>query len=338
MGKNIPVVCSSDSQFFLPMIVLLHSLACTSKGEQQVYVIDGGLNSNNRSLLRSVDEGSPMLDIRVVYPLPKHLQIIRSARLNNSAQILRIFASDLLPRHIDQYVYLDSDIILNEDVSRLAHANLEGNTIGAVQDFKIGHMASFLGVAYHEEAGIPGDAPYFNSGVMVVDRANWDRKQLTARLSKCLVRFGGRHRFGDQDSLNTVLYEDWKPLDPKWNVQTVAYRNDFADDLIYDPSRIRAAIQAPSLYHFTEVKKPWHLDCDHPMRDVFRQNARECKFIGVKEAGMFIAKDLPMTLDRWLRNTSRPFRHSARSYIQTAFGRQSEPGPQVTQPVGSEKE
>jgi len=320
MGKNRAVVCSSDDNFFVPMLVLLHSIEHTSSEDLQVYVVDGGLTAKTRRILATIDRDSSTLHITVVSPWPEHLEVIRSAKLKNNAQILRIFAPDLLPNSIDRYVYVDSDIVLNGDLARLFDVHLAGNTIGAVQDFKIGHMASFLGVAFHDEAGIPAEAPYFNSGVMLVDRAQWDREQLTQKLSRCLVQFGGRHRFGDQDSLNTVLYEDWKPLDPAWNVQTVAYRNDVTEHLIYDRSSIRAAIEAPLLYHFTEAKKPWHLDCRHPMRHVFRNQVRECTYIGATETAVFVAKHLPMTMDRWLRDTTRPFRHSFVGRLRRAVG------------------
>lgn len=320
MQKNKAIVCSADNNFFIPMLVMLCSLGRTSRDVHHVYVIDGGLNAKNRNIVASIDEESSGLDVNVIAPQAEHLEIIRAAKLKNNAQILRIFAPELLPSRIDRYIYFDSDVVLNDDVDRLFGVDLEGNTIGAVQDFKIGHMASFLGVAFHEDVGIPAEAPYFNSGVMLVDRAKWDREQRTAKLAECLVRFGGRHRFGDQDSLNTVLYEDWKPLDPKWNVQTVAYRGDVTDYLIYEPAMLRAAIQSPALFHFTEAKKPWHMDCENPMRHVFRKHVLECEFIGAREAGVFAAKQLPMTIDRWLRDTSRPFRHSMRSYIRRALG------------------
>jgi lipopolysaccharide biosynthesis glycosyltransferase len=322
MQENEAIICSADNNFFIPMLVMLCSLGRTSREVQQVYAIDGGLSAKNRDIVMSIDEKSAALNVNVVSPRPEHLDIIRAAQLKNNAQILRIFAPDLLPDHIDRYIYFDSDIVLNDDVDRLFHVDLKGNTIGAVQDFKIGHMASFLGVAFHEEAGIPAEAPYFNSGVMLVDRAKWDREQLTVKLSECLVQFGGRHRFGDQDSLNTVLYEDWSPLDPAWNVQTVAYRDEdpITEYLIYEPDALCAAVQDPSIYHFTEAKKPWHMDCENPMRHVFRNHVRECEFIGAKEAGMFVAKQLPMTIDRWLRDTSRPFRHAVRAYVWRALG------------------
>jgi len=320
MQKNEAIVCSADNNFFIPMLVMLCSLGRTAREVQQVYAIDGGLSAKNRDIVSSIDEESAALNVNVVSPRSEHLDIIRAAQLKNNAQILRIFAPELLPDHIDRYIYFDSDIVLNDDVDRLFRVDLEGNTIGAVQDFKIGHMASFLGVAFHEEVGIPAEAPYFNSGVMLVDRAKWDREQLTAKLSECLVQFGGRHRFGDQDSLNTVLYEDWKPLDPTWNVQTVAYRDDVTEYLIYEPAALRAAVQDPALYHFTEAKKPWHMDCENPMGHVFRKHVRECEFIGTKEAGVFVAKQLPMTIDRWLRDTSRPFRHTVRAYVRRALG------------------
>ncbi len=98
-------------------------------------------------------------------------------------------------------------------------------------------------------------APYFNSGVQVIDVAAFNDQQV---LERCL-EFAGKHpakTIGlDQDLINAVLHGDWAEISPVWNWQYTW------------ASRLYAGVADPHVIHFIGPKKPWkHAGGELPLR------------------------------------------------------------------------
>lgn len=72
-------------------------------------------------------------------------------------------------------LYLDSDILVLDDIVHLYDQPLNGKTIGAVID--PGQTKAL------KRLGIESDAYYFNSGVMVIDIDRWNEKMITEKQS-----------------------------------------------------------------------------------------------------------------------------------------------------------
>ena len=88
----------------------------------------------------------------------------------------------------------------------------------------------------------PADG-YFNSGVLVIDRAAWGRAALPDYLAG-LERTGELAAlYHDQDVLNLKFRGDWLRLDPLWNL-----------------TKPHPALRAldPKIVHYTTGMKPWN--------------------------------------------------------------------------------
>ncbi len=67
------------------------------------------------------------------------------------------------------------------------------------------------------------DAPFFNSGVMLVSLEQWREQQVGTR---SLALLSETSPLLDQCALNVVLENDWRPLHPAWNVQSYHLTGD----------------------------------------------------------------------------------------------------------------
>ena len=92
------------------------------------------------------------------------------------------------------------------------------------------------------------DTPYFNAGLMAIDRAAWRREKLTERVVRALAEHPERYPFMEQDALNAALTGGFAPLSPRFN-----FMGDFF--LLDLERRI-----APIVLHFVNAPKPWTLD------------------------------------------------------------------------------
>src|SRR5579883_2454226 len=135
------------------------------------------------------------------------------------------------------------------DLSQLWELPLSGCALAAVQDAAIPFCDSPRGVKNRSRFGIPENAPYFNAGVMCIQLDEWRRRDITKRAFAYLQQAGGSADFLHQEALNAVLWNDWLPLDPCWNVpgslagrfQTPAASN----------------CDHPAIVHFAGRFKPW---------------------------------------------------------------------------------
>ena len=93
--------------------------------------------------------------------------------------------------------------------------------------------------------GLDLATPYFNAGLMVVDRAAWRAAELGERAARALRDEPRTFPFMEQDALNATLAGGFAPLSPRCN-----FMGDF---FLLD---LEAAI-APIVLHFVNRPKPW---------------------------------------------------------------------------------
>ncbi|MEX0350484.1 MAG: glycosyltransferase family 8 protein [Paracoccaceae bacterium] len=143
----------------------------------------------------------------------------------------------------ERVIYLDGDT-LSGPIAIDFNVSLDGQMVGAVDDLAIVEKGE--AGALRAGLGLEAAGRYFNSGVLVIDWAQW----LQAETGERAIRFLEQHPelpFGDQCALNRVCDEAWKPIDVSWNCQSP----------VMELEMIRSAAR---IFHFTGARKPWHLD------------------------------------------------------------------------------
>ena len=163
----------------------------------------------------------------------------------------RLFLDDALPAGVERIVTIDSDMLMaRAGLSRLASVDLGGRPLAAaydmifLMDFKDDALARRFQRA-RLSLGMALDTPYFNAGLMTIDRAAWRAAKVGDRVSKALAEHPERYPFMEQDALNATLKGDFAPLSPRYN-----FMGDF---LLLDLER---RID-PIVLHFVIPPKPW---------------------------------------------------------------------------------
>ena len=99
--------------------------------------------------------------------------------------------------------------------------------------------------AYRKSLGLARETPYFNAGLMAIDRAEWRARGLTERVIRSLRDTPRRFPFNEQSALNATLAGDFAPLSPRYN-----FMGDFF--LLDLEHRLQ-----PMVLHFVNTPKPW---------------------------------------------------------------------------------
>ena len=166
----------------------------------------------------------------------------------------RLFLDEILPARFERIVSVDSDmLIVRPGLSRLAHFDLGGRPLAAAYDmiFLMDNKGDDALVRQFKRSrrglGLALDTPYFNAGLMAIDRAAWRAEKLTERVTTALRDEPKRFPFMEQDALNATLRGRFAPLSPRYN-----FMGDF---FLLDLER---TIE-PIVLHFVNTPKPWEL-------------------------------------------------------------------------------
>ncbi|GAB4813174.1 hypothetical protein N2152v2_000220 [Parachlorella kessleri] len=243
------------------LAALLASLKAHSLTMPPVYVVDAGLDHSSKLRLAQV---APIHWVDA--PLVSNLQSKLPATAGYPSQYtwLKLFASKLLPAGLEKVLYLDSDMLVLADISKLFKVPLEGRLLAAVRDFGMpcGHAAL-------EQFGWRMDMPYFNAGLLLLDLKKFGL--LSSRIECKIASWGSKLAFHDQDLFNMVCLTDgWVELDYKWNAQGLG---------TYAAFRTRPQNDKPQLFSVPELErltadpavvpysaKPWSYLCNHPFK------------------------------------------------------------------------
>lgn len=262
--EYIHVVVSTDQKFLKYTGVMLTSLLenfNSQKGIKKLSIhaiISSDVAKHDLELLKelcaSYDATIEFLEIKDM----KMNQFVVSGHIS-LATYFRIFISELLSKDIQKVIYLDSDLIIKGNISELWDIDLSEKIVAAVDDP--------MGMERMADLKIPSNYSYFNAGVLVINLANWRKRQLTEQILSFIKDNPSKLIYWDQDALNATLYDQRMSIHPKWNVQTAMYDNDYSN--LFNDSDYIYTLENPMIIHYTSASKPWHITNNHPLKKEF---------------------------------------------------------------------
>jgi lipopolysaccharide biosynthesis glycosyltransferase len=160
----------------------------------------------------------------------------------------------VLPDGIARAIYLDTDTVVDADLMALWRRDIGDAVAGAAVDYLPRCREA---VANWRELGLDGDAPYYNTGVLLDDVHAWRAEDVGAR-ALAVCRQNARHLLAqgkffhhDQYGLNVVLQGRWHTLGSLWN---------WGSELVECPAHI---------VHYLGHGKPHDPRCRRRFRELF---------------------------------------------------------------------
>ncbi|KAF5747094.1 galacturonosyltransferase-like 1 [Tripterygium wilfordii] len=226
--------------------------------------------SANASLLRATISASfPYLKFRV-YTFDDSAVArlistsIRSA-LDCPLNYARSYFAEILPLCVRRVVYLDSDLVLVDDIAKLAATALGDDSVLAAPEYCNANFEYYFTPSFWSNPSLSltfadRKACYFNTGVMVIDLDRWRDGQFTTRIEEWM-ELQKRMRIYELGSLPPFLLVfagKIVPVDHRWNQHGLGGDNfrGLCRDLHPGPV---------SLLHWSGKGKPWaRLDANRP--------------------------------------------------------------------------
>ena len=252
-----PIVLAADSAYAIPLATTLRSLAEANERHWplDLHVLSHGLSAGFRDrICHSLPDGSASISW-----VPVNLNAFEGlATLSHVSTMTfaRLLVADILPPQVTRTLYLDTDLLVLDDLEALWSVELEGAVFGAVSDSEWTQRGEW------EPDHFPPVTAYFNAGVLLIDLERWRSDRIGQQARDYLARHPDTP-FADQDALNVAGDRRWKELDPRWNVQDHARQRMHAAE----------AGQRAGIVHFVGAGKPWKPRCLSPnaaLYDSFR--------------------------------------------------------------------
>ena len=158
----------------------------------------------------------------------------------------RLFFDEFLAG-VPRCVYLDTDVVVDADISELYATPLDGHCVGAVLSDTRPQLKDYPAIAPHLPAGITATAPAFNAGVMLLDV---ERIRAEGAMERVRSIAGGlKGKCGDQALLNLGFPDRWIPIAKCWNRQ-----------VFLTPAFSIHRTAPNTLWHVIGGLKPWQVD------------------------------------------------------------------------------
>lgn len=249
-----PVVLITDSNYVGPTLVAVSSLirhrADTTR--YKIFVIGTDLTDADRAKFRTLAGTVTLLEKEPFVP-----DWLKSHRHVSPAALWK-FQLPLLFESFDRILYLDSDIIVRDDLSELFRTDLEGRYAAAVSD-------PIAMLRDHYESRRVHRKRYFNSGVMLLNLKKMREDDMTNVLLEEKKR-DNRNDFMDQDVLNVAFNDLTVSLSPRYNWMEGNIRkngirtSDLADLYGISQGQMRFLAFNPVIEHLSNYNKPWNSD------------------------------------------------------------------------------
>ncbi len=220
-----------------------------SKSNIHIYLVEDDLSEKNKQRITNFVEKKHKQKIDILHFSnyekmfnPKSFHYIKHI---SKISFARIFIGSLLPKDIDKVIYLDADILVREDISKLYNINIDNFTVG---------MASYL-----EEQSPFGS---YNGGVVLINLKKWRQQKIeeklleyTQKAIKEIKKTDINIQPIDQDAYNIILKGKIYPLDSKWNTSSLMRVNNIythtSKEVNWDDNAY--------INHFYGYIKPWTL-------------------------------------------------------------------------------
>ncbi|KAK9726408.1 hypothetical protein RND81_05G213100 [Saponaria officinalis] len=265
----IHVAITLDTDYLRGSIAAVHSILQHSHCPDNIFFhfLASPVDSTAR-LETVVLSVYPTLAFKVYYFNPNIVRPLISQSIRQALQqplnYARNYLADILEPCVRRVIYLDSDIVVVDDIATLWNTSLGPHTIGAPEYCHANFTKYFTPHFWSNtrfSSTFSGRTPcYFNTGVMVMDLVKWRANGYTRSIEGWMdiQRLERIYELGSLPPFLLVFAGHVAPIEHKWNQHGLGGDNVVGSCRDLHPGPV-------SLLHWSGSGKPWaRLDARKP--------------------------------------------------------------------------
>lgn len=255
----VAIALSSSNEYVPYLSVCLESLKehTSENNNYDIVIFEDSITDYNKDLLKKIIEQK---NISLRFTTPPHIFDKSHTYGHVSKETYFKLTIPLIMKKYQKVLFLDSDMIIENDVAELYKTDLGDYALGAciccLWNGLI-HLHKEL-LKYHtEELGIKENGIYIQGGVLLINIPKWIQNNYAEKIiSEVCTKV---YHCADQGAINYILNGDIKVIDSKWNYETA--QKNFSDAISNITDEIKAVWEkarvAPYIIHYSGHYKPW---------------------------------------------------------------------------------
>lgn len=259
--QEIPIFFSTDDNYVPFLDVAIRSLKQNSSKDYfyKIVVLNTGLKEENIAKVKLLeDENFSINFANISYAVEDLKSLLPNQYHFGLATWYRLFIQNLFPEY-HKILYLDCDIVVTGDISKLYNVDLEGNMLAGVVEQFILRTKEF---SDYTKYAVGVDAKnYLNAGILVIDLDKFRQQRIEEKFTYLINKYNFDVIDPDQGYINFLCQGRIKYLPVEFNRTPL--------ECIDCPN--------PVVVHYALYKKPWQYD-DVFLGEYFWQYAKESPF------------------------------------------------------------
>jgi len=244
-NNNIVSLFFACDDNYIPMFAVVLESIRDHASEERFYDIKvlctGNISDKNQQkIINEYSQGNMKIEfVDISEKLVNICDKLHTRDYYSKSTYFRLFIPSLYP-NLDKALYLDSDILLLDDVAKLYDIDLGDNFVGAIPDESVQAVPEFK-VYVTNKIGHDSYKNYFNAGILSMNL----KALREINFEDMFIDLIGAVTFDvaqDQDYLNTICKDHVCYIDRAWNKMPIM--DDMDDDEI-------------KLIHYNLSFKPW---------------------------------------------------------------------------------
>jgi len=265
MKKEIPIFFAIDNSYIPFVSVAIKSISENSSKDYdyKIIILHQELSKENKQDIMELETKN----LRISFvSMDKGLESITDRKENKLrcdyftlTIYYRLFIPEMFPEY-DKGIYIDSDVVIEGDISKLYNMDLGDNTIGACMDNSIKDIEPL--VKYVQGAVGVKMEEYINSGMLLMNIEEMRKRKFSAKFLELLNKYHFDSVAPDQDYINAICGGKIKYLNEEWDAM---------------PNDQRKELENPKIIHYNLFFKPWCYD-NIQYENYFWKYAKKTKF------------------------------------------------------------
>ena len=259
----VKVVFAVDDRYIPFLAVAIESLVNHSSKENNylIKILHTDVsNVNKRKIEKYKADNISIEFVDLNYYIEKVKDKLYTRDYYTNTTYFRLFLPELYPQY-NKVLYLDSDIVILDDIAKLYNINMGDNLVAAAPDDIIQSNKVFQDYV-EKVVGVSDYKHYFNAGILLMNLDQLRKFKFQEKFLYLLstIKFSVAQ---DQDYLNRLCKGKVKLLSIAWNRMPIP--ND------------KIKIEDIKILHFNFACKPWHFE-DVLYKEFFWEYAKKTEF------------------------------------------------------------
>lgn len=285
---NYAAIVFSSSNYYVPYLsTSIYSLIehASDDSNYDIFILNKDITRENRDIISNFAEKSN-ISVRFV----SVSDFFEGKKMHTPAHItIETYFRILVPilfKQYDKILFLDSDIIIMDDIKKLYDVDIENYPLAATEESLLSAQLGFLNKEkdyeyFRNDLGIEDVDRYLQAGIMLFNIKEFRKNSYAETLLDMVMTH--KYKIVEQDAFNKLFWNKYLQIDKHWNwtpMQTHMKEMNYIENMSQKIRKRYLEVKEPKIIHYADREKPW-VNVETEMAHIWWNHARKTPFYEV---------------------------------------------------------